>query len=151
MRRKLLATNAAALAQMHEEGLYREMLGDPDGQWAGYLGEINIFYTRNQVDSFIKVYRKFTKELKIPAEAWVEVPITRLVDVLPIVTKDNWEELLVKGKTLTTRDWTIETRQLKGLLTEEEHDKHDDNFYRICKQCGRKQLVDSNHVHDKEA
>ena len=144
-RRNLLALNAVDLVHMFESELYKDMLGDEDAPWAAYLGELTIFYSRNQINSYIKVYQKYTKELGVPPEAWVEVPITRLIDALPVVTASNWEEWMVKGKTLTTRDWNIELRQLKGLLTEEEHEVHDDNIYKICKQCGRKELV---HDHD---
>lgn len=147
-RRLLLAKNAAILARMYDEDLYQYVLGDDRAPWAAYLAELKIFYTRNQIDSFIKVYRKFTKELGIPEDVWIESPVTRLVDILPIVNKDNWEDYLIKSRILTTKDWMIEIRQAKGLLTEEEHEEHDDQFYRVCKQCGRKRILEEDIVHN---
>lgn len=144
-RRRLLAENAVDLCHMYEQKLYKDYFGDEAAPWAAYLGEVNIFYSRNQIDSYIKVYRKFSRELEIPPEVWVEVPISRLVDILPIVTKEDVEEWLVKGKMLLTKDWSIVVRQAKGLLSEEDHEDHDNNVYKICKVCGKKELV---HEHE---
>lgn len=144
-RRSFLARNATILSQIYDEGLYKDLLGDEDGQWAGYLSDFRIFYSRNQIDSFLRVYNKMTKKLGVHPDIWVEVPITRLTDILPVIDQNNYEEWLIKAKILTTSDWNIEVRAAKGLITEEEHQVHDFKEYRICKQCGRKETINHNH------
>lgn len=140
-RRKLLAKNAVLLAEMFEKEYYKDFLGDKNAEWAGYLGQIQLFYSRNQVYNYLRVYNKLTKGLDIDPEVWVEVPITRLMDVLPIIDARNYEDWFVKGLTLTTEDWNIETRKAKGLLTQEDEEEHDDRVFKICRRCGRKELI----------
>lgn len=143
-RRHLLAVNAELLDYMYEKGLFKEMLGDEQGEWAGYLSDLSIFYSRNQVETYRRIAKKM-KRLGIEGTEWVEVPITRLADILPLLTEDNYEEWFTNAKVLTTRDWNIVLRQAKGKLTEEEDHEHDNILYEICRKCGRKHKV-----HDTE-
>lgn len=148
MRRKLMGQNAVKLAKLYKDKLYKELLGDENGEWAGYLANTQIFYTRNQVDTYIRLYNKLTVKLDIHPDIWVEVPLTRLCDILPVITLENYEYWFIQANVLTAKDWHIVMNQAKGNLTEEEHQDHEYSYYKICKQCGQKLLVDSKHIHD---
>jgi len=145
-RRTLLIENAKHLSTIYEEGYYKELLGFEDGEWAGYLGDLEVFYSRNKVNSYVTVYRKLTGELELRPEEWVHIPMTRLTDIIPILTKDNIDEWLSKAGVLTSKDWRIELRKAKGQITEEDEHVHDDIDYSICRVCGRKCKV----LHDNE-
>lgn len=140
-RRILLAENAKDLATILEQKYYKELLGDEDAPWAGYLSDLQVFYSRNEIDCLIRVYKKLSGKLNIPKEAWIEVPISRLIDILPLVDEKNYEKWFVKGLTLTTRDWNIEVRHAKGKVTEEDEHEHRNQTYEICKVCGKKAKV----------
>jgi hypothetical protein len=143
-RRTLLAENARLLSTVFDKKLYKEILGFEDGEWAGYLSDVEVFYSRNEVNSYIRVYKKLTGELGLDPENWVQFPITRLADVLPILTAENAEDWFSKIGVLTSRDWAIELGKAKGKITEEDEHKHQMIDYRICKVCGKKEK----HHHD---
>lgn len=139
IRRALLAQNAEILSSLFTSGDYKSIVGDPDAEWSAYLAQVDVYYSRNEVDSYIKVYTKLTKELGIPKEVWIDIPITRLTDCLRLITASNWEDWFATALTLTTRDWTLHVRESKGLTTEETVGHvHDNKLYEICKQCGKK-------------
>ncbi len=138
VRRNLYGKIMYGLAEMYEKGLYKEFLGDENAEWAGYLSEVEIFFSRNQVKDFIRIYNKFTRELKFEPTSYIDLPKARLIDILPIVDTNNLGEWLSKASVLTSRDWKIEVRQAKGLLTEEEEHKCEMVDYEICTICGKK-------------
>lgn len=137
-RRILLAENAEDLNIILSEKYYKELLGDDEGQWAGYLSNIEVFYSRNKVDVLTRIYKKLSLKLDIPKEAWIEVPIQRLTELLPVVDEKNYVQWLSKALELTTRDWNIEIRHAKGQVTEEDEHEHKNQTYEICKVCGKK-------------
>jgi hypothetical protein len=141
MRRALFAQNAQLLNQMQETKLYREFLGDPEAEWNAYLSETEIYYSRNQVYEMIRIVKKFTEELG-ETNYW-DVPRSRLIELLPIVNKENVEEWIEKARVLIPSDWKIEVRQAKGLVTEDEC-SHDYQTYEICKVCGQKHQLSVN-------
>ena len=53
-RRMLLGENAALLSEIFENKYYKELLGDEEGEWAGLLSDIEIYYSRNQVNNYVK-------------------------------------------------------------------------------------------------
>ena len=139
-RRELLGLNAKLLYKMKEKKLYKVMLGDEQGEWAGFLGQVDIFYTRSRINKLINIFKKFELELEIGISQVIDVPITRLIDLLKIITKENAEEWLNKAKTLTSKDWRIEIREVKGLPTEDDCE-HKMQKYEICKICGLKHKI----------
>jgi hypothetical protein len=139
LRRDLIARNAVLLEEMREKKYYQDILGDPDGQWAGYLGDLEIFYSRSRVHQLITLYKRLTLKLGIVEGAWAQVPLTRLMDALPVIDENNWEDWFAKAITLTTRDWNIELRQAKGLTSEVDDHEHNMIDYGICTRCGKKE------------
>lgn len=148
-RRLLLAENAKDLNTMLVQKYYKDILGAEDGEWAGYLSDIQVFYTRNQVDVMTRIYKKLSVKLNIPQEVWIEVPLGRLVDILPIVTTENYVKWFSKALVLTTRDWNIELRTAKGLTNEEDEHEHKFIQYETCSTCGKKQKIRHNHETDR--
>lgn len=139
-RRQLLAENAKLLSDIQENKFYKEILGDETSDWKSYLSQLEVFYSRSKIFNQIRVYKRFTKELGIAQELYIDIPLSRLVDLLPI-SKDvsfNNEEWFDKARTLLTKDWKIEIRQAKGLVTEEDEHEHDCETYSVCKICGAK-------------
>lgn len=145
-RRELMAENAKNLNEMYEKGLYQDMLADGTGEWAGYLSDLEIYYTRSKVHSLTTCYKRLTVKLGVHQDIWAQVPITRLMDMLPIVTAENYQDWFSKALVLTTRDWNIEVRAAKGFITEEDEHEHDMVSYDQCKKCGRKEK----HTHDSK-
>lgn len=143
LRRDLMAENAKLLDEMREGEYYKDILGDPDGQWAGYLADLEVFYTRSKVHQLTTCYKRLTLKLGIPEGVWAQVPLSRLMDALPVIDGANYVDWFTKALTLTTRDWNIELRKAKNLTTEEDDHEHDDVNYDICKRCGRK----TPHIH----
>ena len=141
-RRELFAENASLLSLMHDKEYFKQILGDEEADWAAYLGEIDVFYSRNEVHNIIRIHRKFVKELHIPAPEFSDIPLSRLIDMIPIVTPSNYKDWFAKARVLTGRDWRIEIRKAKGLVTEEDEHEHDMQTYRICKTCGAKHRVE---------
>lgn len=137
-RRHLYAKIMYNLAEMHEKGLYKEFLGDESAEWAGYLAEIEVYFTRNQVKDFLRIHKRYTKEMGFAVLTYIEVPRSRLIDILPFVDSFHFLEWVEKAKVLTSKDWKIEVRQAKGLLTEEEEHECDMVGYEICSLCGKK-------------
>ena len=140
-RRLLLVDNISLLTEILDNKYYQDILGDEEGEWAGYLAQLEIFYSRNQVYTYTKIYKELTQNLGVHPSKWLDVPITRLSECLSFLTKKNYKDWFSKATTLTGRDWQIEIREAKGLLTEDDEHKHDMVQYEICKLCGLKHKV----------
>jgi hypothetical protein len=140
-RRNLLAKNVELISQMKNEELYKIILGDDKSQWAGYLGQIEVMYSRNDVYNMIRIQQKYCNELGITFIEIADIPKSRLLSLIPIVTKENLQDWLSKARVLTNADFNIELRQTKGLPTSEtcEHKMED---YEICSECGLKHRKD---------
>ena len=144
LRRILLVKNIALLVDMYDEEYYKDILGDEEAEWVAYLAQLEIYYTRNQVYTYTKIYRHLTQHLKIEPERWLDLPITRLSECLLLLTKENVKEWFTKANVLTSKDWQIELKQAKGLISEEDEHEHDIVQYDICRICGSK----TKHRHD---
>jgi len=138
LRRILLIKNITSLVDMLDKEYYKVILGDEQAEWAGYLAQLEIFYSRNQVHTYTKIYKYLTQNLNIDPEKWFEVPITRLSECLPFVNKKNYRSWFDKANILTGQDWQIEIRKEKGLITEEDEHKCDMVEYEQCRICGVK-------------
>ncbi len=144
-RRELFAENASILTLVFDKEYFKTILGDEEASWAAYLGEIEVFYTRNEVDTIIRIHKKFVKELHILAPEFSDIPHSRLLDMIPFVLTSTYLEWFAKARVLTGRDWLIEIRKEKGLLTEEEEHEHSMEIYEICSKCGKKHKVTLTH------
>ena len=128
-RRTLFIENLPDLSLMFDSNLYKTEFED----WAGFLGEIEIFYSRNEVDTWRRIYDRF-KELEISPEDYVDVPISRLDQIRQFAEdKEIAIDLLDKAKVLTSRDWKDEIAEKQGRPVSA-NCSHDYKLYEICKQ-----------------
>ncbi len=140
-RRELFAENASILLAILEKEYFKAILGDEKASWAAYLGEIEVFYSRNEVDNIIRIHKKLVKELHIISPEFSDIPRSRLIDILPFITNSNYKDWFAKARVLTGRDWNIEVRNQKGLITEEDEHEHKMVNYDICSICGKKHKI----------
>lgn len=147
VRRLLLAENAQFLSEILENKYYKEILGDEEGEWAGFLADIELYYTRNQVNTYARLYKRLTSELGISPEIWVDVPVTRLSDCLPILTTKNYGDWFASALSLTAQDWNKELYKHKHghELEDEEKHTHDMVNYDICRVCGIRKKCHGKH------
>lgn len=138
-RRELFAQNVLDLVQMHDEKLYEPILGfDPPPKWSGYLGLIELFYSRSQVERWRKIINKLVKDWDIEPKVFITIPETRLEDIANLIQdKKEGLELLAQAGTVTAMDWRRIVQELKGEPTSDTC-KHGYEVYRICKKCGDK-------------
>lgn len=142
-RRLLMWVNAKLLSHMEESGSYKTILGDPAGKWVQYLAQLEVFYPRSTIYKMVRIYRTLTKEFDINEDRYDDIPVNRLFDVVGFIEKATAEEWFTKARILTTRDWNIELRLQKGLVTEEQEHEHVDEEFGICTVCGRKERIHS--------
>lgn len=138
-RRDLMAENARLLDEMRTKKYYQDILGDAGAPWSGYLAGIEVFYSRSKVHQLTTCYNRLTLKLGIPEGAWAQVPLTRLMDALPVIDENNFVDWFTKAVTLTTRDWNIELRLAKNLPSEIDNHEHSMITYDICGRCGKKE------------
>lgn len=142
-RRLLMWVNAKLLSHMEETDSYKTILGDPEGKWVQYLAQLEVFYPRSTIYKMVRIYRKLTKELEISENHYDDIPVNRLFDVVKFIETTDAEDWFAKARVLTTRDWNIELRLKKGLITEEQEHEHIDEEFGICTVCGRKEKIHS--------
>lgn len=142
LKRALVADSAKKLYSILSDKLYKEILGDDNGQFVSYLADTSIYYTRNQVINLINVYKKFELDLDIPLIDILDIPLSRLIDILPVKfkNKDDCLELLSYARTNIPRDWNITIREKKGLITADTC-KHTFKSFEICSICGDRHKI----------
>ncbi len=134
-RRLLMLDSMEALHTLHSKKLYRAVLGDEDAPWTAYLGQHDTYYSASQVYTLDKIYQKFIVELKVNPKNILEIPTTKLSNLVPIVTMDNVVEWLTKAETLTNFDFQDEIRKSKGKKSYLDC-THQFTPYQICSSCG---------------
>jgi hypothetical protein len=134
-RRGLLLDSMKLIHELHNSGLYRAVLGDEDAPWSAYLSQHEVFYSASKVYTMDKVYQKFVKELEVSTDKISDIPVTKLSQLLKIVTKENVDEWIIKARELTTHDFEDEVRVAMG---KESYLTCPHNFanYEICAKCG---------------
>lgn len=137
--RNFLAENAKYYAEIFDRQLFKDLLGSEDAEWSGFLAQVEVFHTRNEIKSLIDTYKKFT-ELGIDYKTICDIPIMRRVDLMKIVNKDNLEEWLSKARILIPQDWKKEIREFLGKPIED-NCSHDYQNYEICKICGERHKI----------
>lgn len=142
-RRQLLASNAKILAELKDLGLYKAILGDDRGPWSGYLGQLEVMYSRNQINTLILIY-KGLERLGVDLEQVQDISHSRLVDIVAVARHATVGEWIDKARVLTSLDWSDEIRLVKGRPTSTDC-KHKFQNYEICKECGFKHAVTEIH------
>ena len=143
-RRVLLARNAKLFYEIFEGEYYKDILGDDEGEWAGFLADIGIYYSRNQVINLMECYKKFELNGNIKLTDILDIPISRLVDMLPVhfESEEECQVYLDHARIQIPRDWGITIRERKGLTTEE-NCEHKFQHYEICSICGLRHKIEN--------
>ena len=138
-RRKLFISNILSLVQMYDEGLYKHILGEGvEPNWAGYLGDIQKYYTRSKIERWRKIINKLIKKFGIDINSFIEVPETRLEAISRVSeTKEEAESLIMDAKILTARDFRDLINKKLGKPTTD-NCEHKFVEYAICLVCGLK-------------
>lgn len=137
MRRALLMENMQMLSQLKTKNLYRAILGDERAPWSAYLGQLEVFYSRNEVNNYIRIYDKFINELGVDKNRIYKITRSRLFDLIPIINRENVDELLSMAEVLLSQDWVNEMRIRRGKTSIDEC-PHSFVEYEICQECGSK-------------
>lgn len=138
-RRELLGQNVFLLKRMKEDNLFQAVLGDEKAEWVAYLGSLEVFYSRNEIYNFFRIYDKF-KELDMEYKDVADIPTSRLMSLLSIITKENMEDVLGNARILTRRDFSDFIKEHKGLPTTDMCE-HDYKKQEVCKNCGEKHEI----------
>jgi len=138
-RRKLFGLNVIDLVRMYDDDLYQSVLGKGvEPKWSAYLSQIEVYYSRWQVERWRRFYNLYIKKLGLEIDSFIDIPESRLQALLPLVkTVEEAEEWFGKARILTAQDFSIEVREAKGLPLPDDC-KHQHEVYRICKRCGDK-------------
>ena len=143
-RKLLLIENIVDLVSMYNSEDYKLILGDENSPWSGYLGQIEIFYSRAKVERWRKIWKQLISKWDFTPEELFEVPETRLEDICSIgVSKVHISELLEQAKQLTAHDWKIIVDKAKGKVTSEDCKHEDSKTFKICSKCGFKEKIDA--------
>lgn len=138
-RRELLVENIDALSEILDTQLYKVILGDENADWSGYLAQLDVFYTRAEVNRFIKIKRKLQGEFGFNLKDLLDIPVTRLEDVASFAqSKEAAEKLLDIARVATSQDWKEEISSVRGKPIVTRDDGHTHEFQKVCKICGEK-------------
>ena len=145
-RRGLLLENVEDLVKMFDTQQYKVILGfDPEPHWSGYLAQVEVYYSRAEVERWRKIWRRLVQELKIKPEELILVPVTRLEDIARFVRSTNEaEEMLGAAKINTPQDWKDTLAKYNGQPTSLDCDHKGSKIFKICGKCGIKHVIEVN-------
>ncbi len=137
-RRVLMHENISLLKEMKETKLYRVILGDDTAKWHAYLGQIETMYSRNEVHALLRIRGKYIDYLGLTFNDIAQIPKSRLLALIPVITESNMKELLSQAEVLTNQDFKDVVRGIKGLPTTDDLHEHKFDIYEVCSICGLK-------------
>lgn len=138
-RRKLMIDNIEDIGKMLDEKLFLVEFEN----YAGFLGQIEVYYSRAEVWRLMKIKEKLIDEFKLNPMEFFDIDITRLEMVAKYAVDEKAAEtLLGQARHLTSRDWRDTINTLRGK-PQMENCSHKNELYEICKLCGNKHKVDS--------
>lgn len=135
-RRLLLLENAELIHEIHSQKLYQVILGDEEAPWSAYLSQHEVFYPASKVYSLDKIYLRYIKELELLPVMISDIPLSKLSNLISLVTKENVEEWLDKARTLTSQDFNDEIRIAQGKESYLNCPHKNEKEYLICQSCG---------------
>ena len=147
VRRELMISNVVDLVSLFDKQAFRAILGDENGSWSAYLSQLEVWYSRGTVEKWRKIYSRLTKELQIEPFSYIDIPESRLEDIVKIVKdKDDANDLFSKAKLLIPGDWKSEIFERRGKPTQDECNHEEEEIMAICKKCGFKHKVNEKHT-----
>lgn len=138
IRRKLFLENVSDLVKMHKTKLYKIQIGDKNAQWSSYLSQVELYYSRGEVEKWRNIFSNFVEKFAIDPLTFVDIPSSRLEEISRIAeSKEKAEEYFHQARVLTPQFWKDFIAEVTGKPTSDEHD-HKFSMFRICKDCGLK-------------
>ena len=135
-RRALLVDNIKDLVWMFDTQSYKGMLGsNPPPVWAGYLGLVEIYYSRSEVERWRRIWHYF-QSIDVKLQDLFDVPETRLEDIAKIAPDSQKAlELYGQAKVLGSLEWRNALAEFQGKPTSDEC-VHQFRVEQKCKKCG---------------
>lgn len=150
LRRKLLAENILDLNEMYESQGYKAILGlDPPPQWSSYLGQVEVYYSRAEVERYRKIVQALVKTWGYNLDDFLDIPVTRLEDISKIIMDKNFigttgdekeriDELFFQARNDASQDWRDTIAEFKGEQTSYDCQHKNMQVFEICSKCGKK-------------
>ena len=118
------------LEYIHKEKLYKDYSSDVK-TWSQFIRSVNLGFGVSQADHLRRISRTFEPYLD-----GRNVKFTRLLDILPVATKENIPDLLDAAEQLPASGWNDAVRELKGQVTTDECEHDECSLFKKCKKCG---------------
>src|SRR3990167_765076 len=101
LKRGLFIKNIDLLSKIYKQELYKDILGDENGEWAGFLGQVEVYYTRSEVWRWFKIKERLVDGFGFTLESLLDIPETRLENIADFqgAGKEKIDELLALAKT----------------------------------------------------
>jgi len=141
-RRQLLAENIMDLNEMFESQGYKAILGfDPPPRWSAYLAQIEVYYSRAEVERWRKIVQRLVKDFGYELRDFLDIPVSRLQDIVSIATdKEKAKDLFYRARSNTPQDWKDTLCEFTGKPTSDEC-IHKMSVWQICSKCGTKTCI----------
>jgi DNA modification methylase len=99
----------ASLLRENRDRKYYEVLGY--ASFEAYIASPELSFRRRSVYDFIAIYEKFVIECGVQPAALIGHEWTKLAEILPYVTNENYEELLSEVETLSRSDLRLKLKE----------------------------------------
>lgn len=145
-RRELFIENVDLISnEIKEFGLFKFIVGDEKAKFVAYLSQLEVYYSRTEINRWVKIMDTLCKNFGMRFEDLIAVPSTRLEAISKFAKdKTHAKELLSFAQTMLPRDWSDEIKKLQGKPTTDDGHEHQFVDYKICEVCGMKT---ENHNH----
>ena len=126
------------LYEIKKDKLYKYLGESPEFEdWELYLKSRHLDYRKAQY--LIQIYKVFCLDFRFKPEELSDTHWTSLRSLLPVVRKENVQDLVEKAKTLTRTHLEMEVKALKNGITglnECSHKEVKEVHYYRCVYCG---------------
>lgn len=102
----------AKVLKENRDRKYWETLGYDT--FEAYIANPDIGFERSTIYNLIAIYERFVLEYDVQPAGLAKTYYSKLTEILPVVTKDNYEEWLTKAETLSRSDLREEVRSHQG-------------------------------------
>lgn len=142
-RRALLLDNIKDLVWMFETQSYKAILGfDPPPKWSGYLGMVEMYYSRAEVERWRKIYSYFNNPA-FEIDKLMKLPVTRLEDIARLNPDiPTAIDLVAQAEVLSSLDWKNTLAEKAGKPTSWDC-QHTFKIQEHCTRCGLNHEIDA--------
>jgi len=140
-RRKLMIENIQEITEIFDKKLYLVQFEN----YAGFLGQLELYYSRSMVYKFMLIKKKLVDEFGMDPYDIFDIDTSRLEDIAKFAQdKIQANDLLGKARLFTSREWKDEFNILRGKPVLD-NCPHKMIAFEICATCGLKQHPHESH------